>query len=307
MTIFLALLSKLFPLYAVMGAGYGLARITGNITAQIAALQIYFIVPVVILTNVMKLSFTPDILILPAFMFCFCVAISSSVFWLSRKFKLEYASILSQSSGTANTGYLGVPIAIILLPPELLPVYMVTMVATIIYENSLGYYFIARSNFSPKQAFSQLLKLPTLYALIFGLILSVYKVELPDNLQNIARDFLGAYIILGALIIGLGLAQVQTWKFDWKFLTHMLGVKFIVWPLLMWGFLQADRHIFNLIPQSYAPILLLLSILPLAANTAAFAAMFRVYPERTATAIAVSTLCGVVLIPFFVILFGLRP
>jgi malate permease and related proteins len=305
MSIFLTLLTKLFPIYAVMGAGYGLSRITGNITSQIAALQIYFIVPVVITTNVMKLSFTSDVLILPVFLFFVCVLISLLVFYFSKKSKLEYSSILSQSSGTANTGYLGIPIAIILLPPELVPVYMVTMVGTTICENSLGYYFIARSNFSPKQAVLKLLKLPTLYALILGLILSAYKVQLPENLTSIARDFLGAYIILGALIIGLGVAQVKTWKFDWMFLTHMLGVKFILWPFVMWGLLQLDEFSFDIIPQSYEPILLLLSIMPLAANTAAFAAMFHVYPERTATAVAFSTLMGVVLIPFFVVLFGL--
>ena len=305
MTLFLTLLIKLLPIYATMGMGMFLSRQVGNIAYQLGVMQIYFITPLVVCTKIMHLEFDISMMALPVTMFFICIGIASAVYHVTRIAKNDAYSILGQGSGTANTGYLGVPVALIVLPADQLPLYMFGMVATVIFENSLGYYFAARGQFSPREAILKLLKLPTLYALIIGVVLGQLNIAIPSSWENFERDLLGAYVVLGALIIGFGLSGVKWHDFNVRFVGIFLGIKFIIWPLVTFLIVLADQNFVGLLTPDMHKILLLMSFLPMAANTVAFAALFKTYPSQAAVAVALSTLFGLIAIPFYVTLFGL--
>ncbi|MDD2324669.1 MAG: AEC family transporter [Alphaproteobacteria bacterium] len=305
MSLFFVMLSKLFPLYATMGAGYGLARAFGNMSKSLAQIQIYFIVPVIVLVNMMKLDFTPDLFMLPCTYGFLCVVISSTTNFLARKVGTDYAPLLAQGSGSANIGYLGIPIAAILFPDNFMPVYILAMVGGQIYESTLGYYWVARGRYTARDAVKSLLRLPLVYALICGLVLNKLGAVLPKVWENTPRDFLGAYVVLGALIIGLGLAQNKKLVLNVKLLSVFYGIKFILWPVSTLTVLAGLRLTPFAVPSQYEPILLLFSFLPMAANTAALAALLDVHPDEAATAVAGSTLLSLVIVPAYVLLFGL--
>jgi predicted permease len=305
MILFTSLLLKLMPIYLTMGMGYFLSKQAGNITSQLALLQIYFLAPLVICLNVMKLDFEVTMLWLPLTALFVCFFISTMVFQLLRAVQNPDYAIIAQGSGTANTGYLGVPIALIVFPPDMLPLYMLGIVATIIFENTLGYYFLARGQFSPKDALLKLLKLPTIYALILGLFLGHLDFTLPEMWKNFERDILGAYVVLGALIIGFGLSGVEWKKFDAPLISTFLSIKFLVWPVFVFLLVLLDQITINILTADMHKILLLMSCLPMAANTAAFAALFNTKPSQTALAVALSTLCGLIAIPLYITIFGL--
>lgn len=305
MSIFLLLLLKLLPIYGVMVAGYFLARKANNVTGSLAVLQIYFIAPIVIFSNVSSLQLSFRVALLPLLSFFLSAFISTSVYFLTRSRLDNSGPLLAQASGTMNNGYLGVPVALAIFPDTLLPTYLFTMVATSIYEGSLGYYFIARGKFTVRDALRKLATLPTLYAVGLGLALATQHFVMPEMLQGIIRDFRGAYVILGSLIVGMGLAQVRKLEFDFKFLGTLFGIKFIAWPALAALLLFIERITLGVIQPDQARIILLMSCLPLAANTAAFAALVGVHPEKAATAVAASTLLALVTLPLSAILFGL--
>ncbi len=305
MTLFFAMLSKLFPLYATMGAGVALSRAFGNLSGTLATIQLYLIVPVVVLTSLMKLSFSPDLLLLPFWLGFLCLTISAGTNFIARKVESPYAPLLAQASGAANLGYLGIPIAMIVLPADFLPVYVLTMVGGVLYENTVGYYWMARGRFSPRDAMRSLLRMPFLYAVVAGLAFNSMGVEIPALWEGLVRDFLGAYVVLGALIIGLGLAQKGCPTFHGTLFGAMLGIKFILWPALTMALLAVLRLTPLAVPVQYEPILLLMSVLPLAANTAALAALLEVYPQEAAGAVALSTLLSLGVVPAYVSLFGL--
>lgn len=304
-SLFLSMLAKLFPLYVTMGAGYGLQRATGDLMRALALLQIYFLAPIVVLTNVMKLDVELSMLGLPFVFFAISAAIATVTRFALRNMDQGVAPAIVQASGTANTGYLGIPVATILFPPEMLPLYIFVMVGGNLYESSLGYYYIARGKFSPAEAVRKLLSLPTLYALALGLILGHFHVTVPEMWQGFVQNIMGAYVVIGALIIGYGIAMVKTWKFDWSFLRIILTIKHAVWPAIMIGVILLDQHILHWFMPEFHKILLLFAMLPLAANTAAFAALFGIAPDRSATAVALSTVLSLVLIPVLAIVLGL--
>ena len=305
MDIFLTLLVKLLPIYFVMAAGFGLARMTGNIAGNLAILQIYLVAPIVVFTNVMILEPTRAMAVSAILMFLICCAISTVVYFLTKNRKDGTGPVLAQSAGTGNTGYLGVPVAIAVFTDHILPAYLLIMVATVIYESTLGYYFIARGKFSPREALLKLSRLPMVYATALGLLFASQHWDIPETWHNAARDFRGFYVISGALIIGISLAQVKKWSFDGSFFGTILGVKFIVWPLVALAALFLEAQFIGIIPPEHKSIILLMSLLPLAANTAAFAALFNIHPDKAATAIAISTLIATVTLPVCAIILGL--
>lgn len=299
------MLAKMLPLYVVMGAGYGLQRATGDLMRALALLQIYFLSPIVVLTNVMRLEVTWDNYYLPLILTAICIIIATVTRIGLRNADQSWAPAIVQSSGTFNGGYLGIPIAAILFPPEILPLYIFIMTGGTLYENSVGYYYIARGRFSPMDAFKKLLSLPVLYALLLGVLLGHFGVQVPEIWQGFVQNIMGAYIIIGALIIGYGIAMVKTWKFDWNFLGIILTIKHAVWPAAIIGLIILDVYHWHWFDAALHKIFLLFAILPLAANTAAFASLFGIAPDRSATAVAMSTLISLVLIPVLAILLGL--
>ena len=305
MDLFLTLFQKLLPVYFVMAAGFGLARMTGNIAGNIAILQIYLVAPIVVFTNVMTLEPTRSLAFSALLMFLLCVGISSCVYAATRNRKDGSGPVLAQSAGTGNTGYLGVPVAIAVFGDKILPSYLLIMVATVIYESTLGYYFVARGRFSPKEALVKLARLPMVYATALGLLFALMHWDIPENWHAAARDFRGFYVICGALIIGISLAQVKKWRFDYAFFGTIWGVKFVLWPFIASAVLWLEARYAGIIPREHKSIILLMSLLPLAANTAAFAALFDIQPEKTATAVAASTLIAAVTLPLCAALLGL--
>lgn len=305
MDLFLTLLSKLLPIYLVMAAGYGLSRLTGNIAGNIAAIQIYLVAPIVVFTNVRRLELTPALAGSALLMLALCCLISTAVYFLTSSRADDTGPVLAQSAGTGNTGYLGIPVALAVFGEDILPAYLLIMVATVVYESTLGYYFIARGRFGPRDALLKLLRLPMVYAAALGLLFAANHWDIPAQWQDAARDFRGFYVICGALIIGLSLAQVRDWRPDTRFLGTILGVKFILWPLTAFVALALEGQLFGFIPPEHRAIILLMSLLPLAANTAAFAALFNIHPAKAAAAVAVSTLIATVSLPISAVLLGI--
>lgn len=307
LALFAAIFARLAPLYLTMGAGFSLARRSGDITKNLAVLQIYFLAPIVILTNVMKLDVQFDLFLLPLAFFAACMIMSNVTRLAAKAFKCDGVPALAQAGGTCNNGYLGIPVATILFPPEYLPLFIFAGIGGTIYENTYGYYMIARGQYSARDALKKLITLPSLYAMFAGLALASLNVTLPAIWEDFACNALGAYVIVGALIIGFGVAQVRNWKFDWTYLNVILSAKFLIWPAAMIGLLMLESAAIGFFTDAHKACLMLISIMPLAANSAAFAALFNITPDRMATAVALSTLMGLVLIPLYAIFLGLAP
>ena len=301
MDIFIDLVTKIAPLYFIVLLGFIAGKYFKVDKEPIATLLIYFVTPLVIFNGVATSALNASIIVLPLTFFVLAVLISTIFYHVGKLlWKGAEKNVLAFTSGTGNTGYFGLPVILALFGEEYLSVAVLCIFGFLLYENSLGYYYVARGTFSSQAALSKVLGLPTLYAFALGLFFVMGGGTIGTELSALFANFRGAYSVLGMMVIGLGLSSVTARSWDIVFLSVTLCAKFIVWPAVVVGIVLLDTTYLHVFAPAMYPVMLLLSTVPLASNTVAFAAQLNAVPEKAATAVLTSTLVALVYIPLFV-------
>lgn len=299
------LLQQLLPLYAIAVLGFVVGKFAKIDVKSITTLTIFVISPAVFALSIAKLDFSAGAVVAPLVMFVLACALSGLVLAAAKLYmepKTAYLSALA--AGTSNWGYFGIPIAFALFPPEMVAAYILTGVSFQIFENSLGMYYISRGNKGPWESFTAIFRYPVIYAIAAGLALSAFQVPMPAVADNILTMFKGAYTVLGMMIIGLGLSQLDRFRVDGPFIATMFAIRFLVWPLLAMAVIYADRHL-NILGEVFYKPLLLFAIVPMGANNIAFAAHFDMAPARAAMGVLLTTLFALVYIPVAIKVLGI--
>lgn len=301
MSIFLALLLKIIPLYGIIFLGYIAGRNLHVSKETVAKLLIYIVAPVVVFRSIVTMELKPGLLLLPVLLFIIASVICLVFFYFGRFwFKDSTKNILAFGAASGNTGYFGFPLTIAIFGEQYAGIAILCTLGLILFENSLGFYVMARGNFSIEESFKKLFRLPTIYTFLLALILNFSHVQIPDVVMNTLQYFQGAYSVFGMMMIGLGLAAVTRFAFDFKFVSLAFVGKFFIWPALMLGILFLDRSFTHFFDPTVSNILLLMSITPIAANTVAFASALNVHPEKASVAVFLSTLFALFYIPLVV-------
>lgn len=141
--------------------------------------------------------------------------------------------------------------AILFLEPKLVDIFIFSILASILYQNSVGYYITAKGNFSAKESI-KVLKLPVLYAFILGIIINLNGVKIPEVLFSYSEFLKGAYAILGMMLIGMGMEKFRNNNsFDIKFISYTLFIKFIIWPLATLVFIYFDKNFIHFLNSDF--------------------------------------------------------
>ncbi|MDE2311642.1 MAG: AEC family transporter [Patescibacteria group bacterium] len=304
MALFFSILGKIFPLYLIILLGFLAGKKLRARKETVAALLIYIIAPMVVFNGVITVKLTPGLLLLPLLFFILCTSISLLFYTIGKRLWQDPTkNILAFAAGSGNTGYFGLPVALAIFKFDPVGIVVIAVLGLILFENTVGFYITARGHHTPKEALWRVLKLPTVYAFLLAVVLNLSKIHLGQAYGDLALAFRGAYSVLGLMIIGLGIADLQSWELDAKFLSLTFLSKFLVWPVLMGLIIMADHrfwHWYN--PQVYQ-VLLLLAAVPLAANTVAYAAELKTHPDKAATAVFFSTVFALFYIPLVAFIF----
>jgi malate permease and related proteins len=114
MSLFFLLLLKIFPLYINIILGYFSTKLLDVKRESIASILIYILGPIVVFSATLSVKIDMSILFLPVFFYIFCSAIAFITLYIFRKsWNDPSGNILAFSAGTGNTGYFGIPLAII--------------------------------------------------------------------------------------------------------------------------------------------------------------------------------------------------
>lgn len=292
------MLARLLPLYSIVVLGFLAGKKLGVTKESFAPLLIYILSPSVVFFAALSATIDARIFYLPFITFGVGTLVCFACYYIARiSFSGTLPNLLGFASGDANSGYFGIPVAISLFGEKYLAPYVMAVFGLMIYENTVGYYVTARGNFSRMIALRRLSRIPTVYAFFFGLTLNVLSVQPNGAWRDIGLSLRGAYSTLGMMIIGLGIASLARWEFDWKANLFLTVSKFILWPALMLIVLLIDASMLGIIAPELRPILFFFSSLPLAANTVTFATELQVEPARAAVAVLVSALLATILIP----------
>lgn len=306
MNLFFILLSKITPLYINIIFGYILTKYLKVRRDIVAFLLIYILGPIVIFFATLSIKLNPQLIFLPLFVFFFG---SSIAFYILKRYKNQWkdASIntLAFTCGTGNTGYFGIPLAMILLDSSLANIFIFTTLASLLYENTTGFYVTAKGTFSARQSIIKVIKLPLLYAFISGLILNIAGVKMPEFIIPYFENFKWAYGILGMMMLGMGLKSFDVKEdIDKKYIKIAYFYKFIFWPFAILTLIFIDKNFLNFLNEDIHKVLFLFSIVPLAGNTVTLAILLNAKPEKASFTVLLSTLISLIYIPIVLLLYG---
>lgn len=306
------LLLRLIPLYFVVAMGFIAGRFLQVTAEPFAKVVVYLITPLIVLNGVLSIHLDASRLSLP-FLFLSVSTLLCLINFVIGRFLFGDSTeknILSFMAGTGNTGYFGIPLASAVLGPESVGLVVLGIMGFVVFENTLGYYMIARGHYTVEQSIQRVFKLPSVYAFVVGLLLHALGASVPDFLKDAVRNVQGAYSILGMMIVGLGAAsllagQASTTKFTFDrqfalFLTHALINRFLVWPCIALSLLWMDVQWLHFFDTDAHRVFFIISCVPLAANSVAFAVELKTEPHKVAAAVLLSTVICVPLVPVFV-------
>lgn len=304
MAVFLTLFAKMLPLMCMLFLGYLAQRLLSIPKEAIARLLIYVIAPVVVFHGVLVAELTPQLLTLPLLFFILASGFGLGSYFLNKKLWKAHpvSNLLAFMAGTGNTGYFGLPLILLFFGESGFSLAVLLTLGMVLYENSLGYYLTMRGRFTGRDAVKKLLKIPTLYAFILALVLNLWGVE--SMPVSISEPFRGAYTLLGMMIVGMGMSGVSRKDLDFKLVSSAFFTKFLLWPVVVAGVIFLDKNLLHFYDAAVHEVMFLLSIVPIAANTVAFASELDLFPRKAAAMVVLSNVFALVYIPALLLVFG---
>lgn len=304
MSVFLGLFERLIPLYGLVALGYVSGRFVKVSKESVALLVIYVISPMVVFLNVSQIGLEAKYFLVPGLMAGFASLTCFVFFHLSGLgFRSPAKNVIAFASANANSGYFGLPVAMILFGQEITGIWLLFSLGFILFENTYGFYMMARGQHTAREALLRIFKLPALYAFVAAIVANFAGLEITGVYADFSAFFRGAYALLGMMLIGMGVAEMRKLTLDWKFLVTVHAGKFLFWPALAFGFVALDRAFLHLYDTQVHPLILLLGCCPVAANTVAFSTVLKAEPEKASVAVLLSTAFALLFIPLVVGIF----
>ncbi len=299
--IFETLILNVIPLYGLILLGFIIGKTTDLDVKPIATLMLYALLPVVMFGATANMNFTADYFLPPIMIATISITASTSAYLISRKIwgaDDKRHNLLGMLGVSSNATYFGVPIALALFGTDWLSVYIMMCLPLFVLDCTLGYYFAVRGELTMRDSLIRVAKLPILYGAILGVIYNVAGFELSGISYEYWERFTGTMIILGMMIIGSGLAQMDRVRFDGAFFVGVFLMRYIAWPVLGLLWMFVDLTYLKLLPDTIHTMLILICACPLAANTVAYAVRVNLHPALTSCMVLLTTLMALAFIPF---------
>lgn len=297
----LALFYKLLPLYVTVLLGWIAGRYLEASGRHIAGIMLYIVTPSVIFAGVMAAPLSPAVILLPVLTFSLCSALGIVHLAIAKRtVGDDSANLMPLAVGTGNTGYFGIPVALLLFGQEGLALYIVCMLGTTLFENSVGFYLAARGRYSIGDALTRVARLPSVYAFILGVGLNLSGFAIPEVFVPLFDNLQGAYSILGMMIIGMGILSMRGLAGNLRFTALAFFGKFVSWPLVALALWWLDANWLGIYSEQVHRAIFLISITPIAANTVVIATLLDTSPRQAAGTTLLSTLFALAFIPVMV-------
>ena len=210
---------KLVPLYLLVAIGFALGRLFDVKGQDLGKLALYVLSPAVVFKGFVTASLHGALLVLPFAVFGLCSLVALGMQPVAGRFWHDGRErIASFASGTGNTGFFGIPACLSLIGPEALPFVVMVSFGATFYENSVGFFTVARSEASVGGALLRVLKYPGLHACWLGALLNLTGTAVPPPVMQTVEIVSGGFVPVGMMIVGLGLSQIYRLRLDLGFI-----------------------------------------------------------------------------------------
>ena len=294
---------KTLPFFGLIGLGYGAGRVgffPAEATAYLTKFVFYFALSAMLFGFAANLSLA-DLLDLRAALAylwaCGVLYVMVMAIAFMRRARMEEALIEAHCSIIGTTGFLGVPLLIVLLGPASIPAVLLILTIDLIVFSSLFTMIITLARDGridrdlPRKLVVAVLKNPMVVAMALGIAWSGTGLGVPD-LANDFLTLLGAAATPCALFaIGASLADkkvdrlgIVSWLSFGKLVLHPALTAFAALVLF-----RVEPHV--------AGVLIAAAALPVAGNVFILAQHYNAGPARVSATILVSTLVSIATVP----------
>jgi predicted permease len=285
------------PVFLIFATGFIGQRKLRLDVGSVATMALYLMVPFLVFntfyTNALDSSYFYYFL----FNILVVVALSCTTLLISKIIKADKAHTSAMLLATAfpNMGNYGAPIILFAFGKTAFGYAVITMIIQSLFINTIGMFIAAyggKKSVTIRSALIRVIKMPVLLSVILGLGLKALHVELSATMLQSIKMVGDASIPAVMLILGMQLAQIKAEKFEWKYVCSIALSKLILSPLLI-----ALLVSFLPISQLLKNVFIVLSAMPIAANTTLLALQFNTKPNLVSYLTLITTVSSLVTIP----------
>ena len=302
--VFLTLLLKLLPIYVSCFMGWVAGRYCGATREGLANMLFYMFNPLIILHGIMHCEFSLAVLSLPLVVSVIATFTSLLVyFFTSLIYKDKMRNVIAFSSGGSSAGYFGLPVAVLIFDENTVALYIACAMGIMIFENSCGFYLMARGQHTKEESIKKFMKLPTLYTGVIGFVLIACGYKLPEFVDEFMYNMRITYTMLGLMIIGIGLATIKSFRIHWGITFMTLITKYMLWPIMVALVIFIDKNIFHFYDDNIYKCLIILAIIPISVTNTILANVFNYPSDEIMLMVALNVLIAFVHVPLMIMLF----
>ena len=259
-------------------------------------LSTYYLQPFLTLWGIMLMPINKNLILAPIYYLIavFIALVFTFLVSLSLKDKKDRI-IATLTPLIGNTGNLGIPISYFLWGDFGAMVATLINLANIFFIYSFGIFFFAKGEYSFKEAFKKIIKIPVMWFGILALVLNIKEIHFDKEIMKILQMGAFASIVTQLMIFGVYIAEIKIKADDKRLILVTIINKFIVFTAI--GFIVLKLLGVN--EKYLLPILLEIST-PLAISNVNLAALFNLYPQKVSFLVLITSVLFLGIICLFV-------
>ena len=279
-------MSAVFGIYVFIVIGFFAKRIFKDIDGKtLVLLSTYFLQPFLTLWGIMLIPLDKGLILSPLIylLAVFVSLVFTFILALFLKDKKERV-IAALTPLIGNTGNLGIPLSYALFGDMGASAATMINLANIFFIYSFGIFFFAKGEYSFKEAFKKIIKIPVMWFGILALLLNLSGVRFGAEVMKILQMGAFASIVIQLLIFGIYVAEIRIREVGFRLSFVTMVNKFVIFPFI--GYIVL--HFFSLKPILFKTLMLEI-VTPLAVTNVNLAALFNLYPQKVAYLVIVSS------------------
>ncbi len=226
--------NNLLPILLISGAGFLLGR-KFNLDSRPLGRVIFYILSPVLIFNLLTTTHLEvgSILLMMGYAASVMLLVAGIAFLLGKLLKLDRSTmtVVVLTSMTANNGNYGLPLIAFAFGEQALAYASVYFVTNTILLYTVGLLIASLGHLRLKEATLGLLKVPSVYAIVLGIVFILTSWSLPAPLQRTVS--LTAAAAVPAMIILLGLElQKAAWTTNLRALSIPVVCRLLIGPVL---------------------------------------------------------------------------
>jgi len=288
----LGILETVLPSFLIIGAAFLLQRAKNLELKPLIETALYLASPCLIFSSLSSKAYSP-LELLPIVAAAVVVVLGSLVLARLIFSSLRLGDVDARTLPVVliNAGNLGIPISLFAFGEEALGIVIMFFVTSAIFTYTLGIYLAARGSSTNGGSWSEVFKLPLIYAAALGVGASLFNIQIPLILSRAIDLLAQAAIPLFLVSLGMSLARISPRK---DLPSALLSASMRIALGLFLG--VASVNLLGLQGASRG-VVILQSSMPPAVASFMLSKKYRCNPELVASTVLVGTLMSLVTIP----------